>query len=287
MLDRQVRASLRTLSKPNAEAVARHLVMAGRLQHDDPELAYQHAQAAVRRAGRVAFVREAAALTAYGTGRYAEALREIRTVRRLSGVDAHRAIEADCERGLGRPERAVVLAQEVTPQEIGGRQWVELCLVVAGARADMGQHEAGLVSLDGPIRSRVAEPDLRHRIDSVRADLLEALGRTEEAEALRAASPEPVADAGDEEIVVFDLLEEFGGEPLEENRGQDGPAPAGRATSAPELHDAPEGSTADAPAAGSDANRVSASSGDGGDGRSWGESGDDPVQTGTDEEERS
>ena len=52
--------------------------MAGQLIDLDPEAAYQHAQAAVSRAGRVDVVREAAALTAYASGRYEEALREVR-----------------------------------------------------------------------------------------------------------------------------------------------------------------------------------------------------------------
>ncbi|MDD9205146.1 hypothetical protein PU560_01535, partial [Georgenia sp. 10Sc9-8] len=102
MLDRAARGRLRTLGKNNADLVARHLVMAGRLLDEEPETAYEHAHAAMRRAGRVDIVREAVALTAYATARYAEALRELRTVRRLSGIDAHRAVEADCERGLGR-----------------------------------------------------------------------------------------------------------------------------------------------------------------------------------------
>src|SRR5690606_27820371 len=84
-LDRAVRARLRTLSKENAEQVGRHLVVVGRLLGTDAEAAYEHAQGAVRRGGRVDVVREAAGLAAYGTGRYAGALRELRTVRRLNG----------------------------------------------------------------------------------------------------------------------------------------------------------------------------------------------------------
>jgi hypothetical protein len=57
-LDRSVRAELRSLSKANADEVARHLVMIGRLLPDDPEGAYAHAMAAQRRAGRIAVVRE-------------------------------------------------------------------------------------------------------------------------------------------------------------------------------------------------------------------------------------
>ena len=69
-LDRDAMRALATLSGPNRDIVARHLVMAGQLIDLDPEAAYQHAQAAVSRAGRVDVVREAAALTAYASGRY-------------------------------------------------------------------------------------------------------------------------------------------------------------------------------------------------------------------------
>lgn len=207
MLDRKVRGALRGLTKHWADATARHLVMAGRLLDDDPELAYAHSQAAVRRASRIDVVREAAAITAYATGRYGEALREVRTVRRLSGIDAHRPLEADCERGLGRPERALAVVAETDRSAIDARQWVELSLVAAGARGDLGQHEAGLLMLEDPIVASVADPAVRYRIDSVRADLLEALGRTDEAAELRAASPAPL-DETEDDIVVFDLLDE-------------------------------------------------------------------------------
>lgn len=99
-LDKEARARLRTLTKENAEFVGRHLVMAGELIDDDPELAYEHAQAALRRGGRVDIVREAVAIAAYRTERYAEALKEFRTVRRLNGSSEHLALMADCERGL-------------------------------------------------------------------------------------------------------------------------------------------------------------------------------------------
>lgn len=203
-LDRVARGRLRTLSKDNADGVARHLVMAGRLIDDDPELAYAHAQAAVRRAGRVDVVREAAGLTAYRTGRFAEALRELRTVRRLNGSSEHLAVMADCERGLGRPERALALAHEEGAVELSAEGVVELALVVAGARLDLEQPEAALAAIQTPA-VLAAGGELEHRVAGVRADVLDALGRTQEAAALREAFPEEVED---EEIIVVDLSEE-------------------------------------------------------------------------------
>ena len=84
-LDRSVRAELASLAKPNADAVARHLVMAARLLDVDAEAAYRHAVAARDRAGRVGAVREAAGLAAYRTGRFDVALSELRAARRISG----------------------------------------------------------------------------------------------------------------------------------------------------------------------------------------------------------
>src|SRR5690606_40002612 len=44
LLDRAARAGLRTLTKDNADRVAKHLVMAGRLIDVDPERAYERSE---------------------------------------------------------------------------------------------------------------------------------------------------------------------------------------------------------------------------------------------------
>jgi hypothetical protein len=202
-LDRAARSRLRTLSKDNAEGVARHLVMAGRLVDEDPELAYQHAQAAVRRAGRVDVVREAAGITAYRTGRYAEALRELRTVRRLNGSDEHLPVMADCERGLGRPERAIALAREDAARQLPDELQVELAIVVSGARLDLHEPEAAVAVLRAPV-VQAARGEQRLRVAEALAEALEAAGDPTGAERLRAALPAPA----EEDVVVYDLAED-------------------------------------------------------------------------------
>src|SRR5690625_4859378 len=177
----EVRAQLRPIPKGTAEKVGKHLVLAGELLESDPELAYSHAQAAVRHAGRIDVVREAAALTAYACGKYAEALREFRTVRRLSGIDAHRAAEADCQRGLGRPERALSVLQEA-PKDVSPAYRAEMALVEAGARCDLGQQEMALIVLEEAPRTAETAP----RLDEARADILEELGQKQRAEEIRA-----------------------------------------------------------------------------------------------------
>src|SRR5699024_7160913 len=84
-LPKDVLGELRQLSDDNQLFVARHLVMAAQLIADDPQLAHQHAISAARKGGRLAVVRETLGITAYRTGDFALALRELRTYRRISG----------------------------------------------------------------------------------------------------------------------------------------------------------------------------------------------------------
>jgi hypothetical protein len=123
-LDPAVINELRTLPEDLREKVAGHLVAAEwALLDEDTETARKHAQEAKRLAGRVASVREAMGIVAYRCGDYAEALAELRTVRRISGDDSFVPMMADCERGLGRPERALELLREVrdpSPGDKGG-----------------------------------------------------------------------------------------------------------------------------------------------------------------------
>jgi hypothetical protein len=178
--------------------------MVGRLLDEDPEAAYLHAQAAVRRGGRVDVVREAAGVAAYRTGRYAEALRELRTVRRLSGMVEHLAMMADCERGLGRPDRAITLSQDPDVARLSAQAAVELAIVVSGARLDLGQPDAAVAALDVPV-ARDVVGDLAWRVASAKITALEAAGRTGEADELRSTTADPESTDEPDEIVVFDL----------------------------------------------------------------------------------
>ena len=202
----------------NAEDVGLHLIMVGLLLEDDPELAYRHAQVAVARAGRVDVVREAAGLAAYATGRYADALRELRTVRRLSGSNDHLAVEADCERGLGRPERALALAKTAEAMALEGVALAELQIVVAGARVDLGDFPAALHTLE---RIKTGSDETAERVAEAKVDVLRALGRTEDADALAATLPN--WDDDDVEIVVYDADEDEDGA-VEDDSAVDGAA---------------------------------------------------------------
>ncbi len=179
--------------------------MAGQLIDLDPEAAYQHAQAAVSRAGRVDVVREAAALTAYASGRYEEALREVRAVRRMRGDSSLRAVEADAERGLGHPEKAVEIIDATDASSLDLAEQVELVLVSSGARADLGQADVGLVIVDDALAALPASADdeLRRRLMEVKAQRLTELGRDDEAGEVLDAMPAVAEDAEIIDVALY------------------------------------------------------------------------------------
>ncbi|MGW3484764.1 hypothetical protein [Rhodococcus indonesiensis] len=179
-LDPTIRRDLLSLDKSNANAVARHLVMAGRLIDDDPRVALAHARAARQRAGRIAVVREAAGITAYHAGEWAEALSELRAARRMAGGPGLLAVMADCERGLGRPERAIELGRSDEARALTGDEATELRIVVAGARMDLGQFDQAVVTLQTPELDASRTGPSAARLFYAYADALVAAGRTED-----------------------------------------------------------------------------------------------------------
>jgi tetratricopeptide (TPR) repeat protein len=154
-LDRSVLAQLRSLPEKLGQRVARHLAAAGAIIDDDPKTAYQHTLAARARASRLAVVREAVGEAAYASGEYSEALTELRAARRMNGAQDYLAVMADCERALGRPDRALDLVRKAPREGLSNDLQAELTIVEAGARRDRGELDAALRALElAPIHSK-------------------------------------------------------------------------------------------------------------------------------------
>ncbi|MFF1493021.1 tetratricopeptide repeat protein [Streptomyces sp. NPDC058304] len=170
-----------SLPKGLGEEVSKNLVMVARLIDEDPEQAYAYSRIALRLASRVAAVREAAGFAAYATQKYSEALAEFRAAKRMTGSVELWPVMADCERGLGRPERALAMAGEPEVQKLDKAGQVEMRLVAAGARRDLGQLEAAIVTLQSPELASHSIQPWTARLRYAYADALLAAGREDEA----------------------------------------------------------------------------------------------------------
>ncbi|HVX47107.1 MAG TPA: hypothetical protein VHC49_24660 [Mycobacteriales bacterium] len=200
-----MRAELRSLTKPIADRVAKHLIAAGLLVDEDPAEALRHARVARRLGGRLSVVREAVAIAAYHAGEWSEALSELRAARRMGGAAGLVHVMADCERALGRPERALALAGETPESSLSADQRIELALVVAGARRDLGQLDAALLVLERP-ELRSAPSASTVRLQYAYADALLEAGRKDDAREwftkVRDSDPDESTDA-DERLTAL------------------------------------------------------------------------------------
>ncbi|GGS00842.1 hypothetical protein GCM10010252_44240 [Streptomyces aureoverticillatus] len=88
---------------------------------------------------------------------------------------------ADCERGLGRPEKALDMAGAPEVHKLDKAGQVEMRLVVAGARRDMGQIDAAIVTLQSPELASNSVQPWTARLRYAYADALLAAEREDEA----------------------------------------------------------------------------------------------------------
>jgi tetratricopeptide (TPR) repeat protein len=152
------------------------------LERGDARGAAAEAQAAKGLAPRSAAVREVLGLALYGLERFREALTEMQAYRRMSGRADQNHIIADCLRAVGRPDRAVPLAEEaLASRGVPLAARTESVIVAASALADQGKFDQALGMLRR-IRTRddVAGQEVL-RVWYVTGSILEQAGRKGEA----------------------------------------------------------------------------------------------------------
>lgn len=135
---------------------------------------------------RAAVVRELIGLSAYRLRRWEQALRELRTYRRLSGDTTHLPVEMDCLRALGRPEEVRKGWKEL--QDLGGHPATlkEGRVVYGSFLLDQGDpRTAWEVTRPGRITTNAHEEDRRQWYVAARAAA--ALGDLETARQLKRA----------------------------------------------------------------------------------------------------
>ncbi|WP_254706702.1 tetratricopeptide repeat protein [Streptomyces lunaelactis] len=192
--------------------------MVANLIDEDPEQAYAYSKVALRLASRVAAVREAAGFAAYATQKYSEALAEFRAAKRMTGSVELWPVMADCERGLGRPERAMAMAGEPEVQKLDKAGQVEMRLVAAGARRDMGQIDAAIVTLQSPELASNSVQPWTARLRYAYADALLSAGREGEAREWFAKALEADKDGATD---ASDRLAEMDGVEFVDAMGED------------------------------------------------------------------
>ena len=130
---------------------------------------------------RTATLREALGVVHYAAERYGQAHSELLTYRRLSGNQDQNHLLADCVRATGKPEKAQPYVDEMIAAGVEPARIAEGLLVLAGVRADAGDFEAALQTLQrAELDPEVVQP-WHPRLWYAAADILERMGRVDEA----------------------------------------------------------------------------------------------------------
>jgi ClpP class serine protease len=153
---------------------------------------------------------------------------------------------ADCERGLGRPEKALDMAGAPDVHKLDKAGQVEMRLVAAGARRDMGQLDAAIVTLQSPELASSAVQPWTARLRYAYADALLAAGREDDARDWFAKAVEADRDGSTD---ASDRLAELDGvefmDALDED--EEGDAPSADAAADDRDEDAENGENGDGP----------------------------------------
>jgi len=184
LLPRDIEEDVRRTARPTQQddvlsRIARAIEL---LERDDAHGAVPEAEKAKAMAPRSSAVREVLGMAYYGVGRWHDALTELKAYKRMTGRLDQNHLIADCLRGLGRPEEAVPLADEVLRDRSAPNEAkAEAVIVAASALADQGRYPEALSLLArAKTREDVAE-DYTLRLWYARGDTLAKAGRNEEA----------------------------------------------------------------------------------------------------------
>jgi tetratricopeptide (TPR) repeat protein len=163
-------------------------------------------------------VREVNGITAYHTGRWAEALAELRAARRLTGRDEYLPLMADSERALGRLDSALELVHSDDARRLPRAAQIELRIVESGIRRDQGLADAAVLVLQVPELTDGRLRPWSARLFYAYGDALLAAGRPE---AAREAFSRAVVADEEEETDALSRLDELDGVTLEDLEDED------------------------------------------------------------------
>jgi tetratricopeptide (TPR) repeat protein len=167
-------------------------------------------------------VREACGIAAYRTGRWAEALSELRAARRMTGNDDYIPLMADSERALGRLDRALALVREAHVDELSRAMQIELRIVESGIRRDQGLADAAVLPLQVPELTSGRRRPWSARLFYAYGDALLAAGRERDARDAFAQAAEADTRGETDAADRLDQLDGIEFEDLTESEDLDG-----------------------------------------------------------------
>ncbi len=164
---------VRSTPKDRREPSLNHLTKA---MADFADERYRAALPELRKAKKLSprssVIRELLGLSAYRAGQWEEALRELRTFRRITGDLIHMPVEMDCLRALDRPDDVVKTWERLQSHDVSPAVNHEARVVYASFLLDQGKpREAWPIVKPGRLIASPTEAELRRWFVAARVAL--------------------------------------------------------------------------------------------------------------------
>jgi tetratricopeptide (TPR) repeat protein len=206
------RIELASLGPENAKEALKHIVLTYRYLETQPQKAVEEAKKSVQLGSRLAVLRETLGLAAYRAGDWALAVRELKTARRMNGINDYLPLIADSYRGLGEPEKVFEIASTVDASNLPQPSHIEMSIVLAGAYADVEKYDVALSVIARELSKKHLLPTAsRLRLLEARGTIFEQQGNLEDAEKVWKVT-EPIRmnleEPASSDFIVYDIEEE-------------------------------------------------------------------------------
>jgi tetratricopeptide (TPR) repeat protein len=174
---------LLSLGPGNKDVVTKYIALAITAMEIDEKVALFWIEKAVKRAGRIGFVRRLYGTILYQNGHYKDAIRELTAANRISGKPELLYMIADSYRGVDNPQKAVEIIKEITDTEFARltpEEQLETITVYAGARADLKQFQMAELTVQDYLK-KVTDPETKRHLKEVLSYIKEQQSAVEDA----------------------------------------------------------------------------------------------------------
>lgn len=193
---REVFRELKSAARPGEvdDVVSAYASAGEALAEGDVRRALQLLTWAKSAAARSGAIREALGVAHYHAGDYPAAQRELMAYRRLSGRQDQNHLLADCARAAGQPDKVAHYVEEMLAAQTPAERVSEGLIVLAGDRADRGDLQGALHTLERGELGPAYVEEHHVRLWYFAADLCARLGDVDGArdylEAIAAVDPD-------------------------------------------------------------------------------------------------
>jgi tetratricopeptide (TPR) repeat protein len=166
---------LKPLGEGNREIVSKYLILADKNIDVNDSKALFWAEKAVKRAGRIAYVRQFYGALLYNNGKYKNAIRELETANRLSKKSDLIYMIADSYRGIGNSQKGLEILNSFSSNaynRLSIDEKIEFAIVYAAIRVDVGQKDYAKMILNKALKLAENNLDIEQRILDATDNLL-------------------------------------------------------------------------------------------------------------------